>query len=87
MPQPLSLMRMVTCSMSTVASTTLAIYVTFLEGPFPRIAGHVISASILSIPAAAMVSKLILPETDSPVTLGTVPPEDASIRHRSSIAA
>ena len=40
------------------------------RGCFPQIAGHLISASVLSIPAAAMVSKLMLPETEEPETLG-----------------
>ena len=67
------LLTVLTCGMSTVASTTLAVYVLFLQGEFPRIAGHLVSASVLSIPAAALMSKLILPETERPETLGRVP--------------
>ena len=37
--------------MATVASTTLGIYVSFLNKSFPQIAGHLLSASILAIPA------------------------------------
>ena len=59
-----------TVGMATVASTTLGIYVTLLQGTFPSIAGHLISASLLSAPAAIVMSKLILPETGQPVTLG-----------------
>ena len=44
------LLTVLTCGMSTVASTTLAIYVLFLKDVFPQIAGHLISASVLSIP-------------------------------------
>ncbi|MCP3977737.1 MAG: nucleoside permease nupX [bacterium] len=66
------LLTVLTCGMSTVASTTLAIYVLFLRDAFPNIAGHLVSASVLSIPAAAMMSKLILPEHDTPETLGTI---------------
>ncbi len=68
------LLTLLTCGMSTVASTTLAIYVGFLKDVFPQIAGHLISASVLSIPCAALASKLLLPETDVPETLGRVPP-------------
>jgi len=75
------LLTVLTCGMSTVASTTLAIYVMFLRDAFPQIAGHLISASLLSIPAAAMTSKLLLPETGLPETLGRVPPLDESQRH------
>jgi CNT family concentrative nucleoside transporter len=67
---------LLTCGMSTVASTTLAIYVFLLRDLFPLIAGHLISASVLSIPTAAIVAKLMLPEDGTPRTLGGVPRED-----------
>jgi len=81
------LLTLLTCGMSTVASTTLAIYVMFLHESFPRIAGHVISASVLAIPAAAMVSKLILPESGRPETLGGVPVEEKTPTHRNTMSA
>ena len=81
------LLTVLTCGMSTVASTTLAIYVLFLKDSFPQIAGHLISASVLSIPAAVLVSKLMLPETEMPETMGQVPPVADGERHRNSIAA
>jgi len=81
------LLTLLTCGMSTVASTTLAMYVMFLQGEFPLIAGHMVSASVLSIPAAAMVSKLILPETGIPETLGTVPPIDEGQRASNTMDA
>ncbi|MDQ7054615.1 MAG: nucleoside transporter C-terminal domain-containing protein [candidate division KSB1 bacterium] len=59
-----------TAGMATVASNVLAIYVFSLQSQFPTIAGHLISASILSAPAALIMSKLLLPETESPKTLG-----------------
>ncbi len=81
------LLTLLTCAMSTVASTTLALYVFFLKDTFPQIAGHLISASVISIPVAVLVSKLILPETESPVTLGDVPPPAAPVRHGNTMAA
>jgi CNT family concentrative nucleoside transporter len=60
-----------TCGMATVASNVLALYVFSLKEVFPTIAGHLISASLLSAPAALAVSKVILPETGEPVTLGS----------------
>jgi CNT family concentrative nucleoside transporter len=59
-----------TVGMATVASSTLAVYVGFLHGTFPGIAGHLISASIMSAPAAIVMSKIICPEDGQPVTLG-----------------
>jgi CNT family concentrative nucleoside transporter len=59
-----------TAGMATIASTVLAIYVLILQKQFPAIAGHLVSASFLSAPAAIIMSKILLPETESPETLG-----------------
>jgi len=81
------LLTLLSCAMATVASTTLALYVFFLEDPFPQIAGHLVSASVLSIPAAVAVSKLMLPETGAPETMGTLPSIAESERHGNTMAA
>ena len=81
------LLTLLTCAMSTAASTTLALYVFFLQDGFPQIAGHLISTSVLSIPAAVLVSKLMLPETGKPETLGALPPLAESELHDNSMAA
>ncbi len=81
------LLTLLTCAMSTVASTTMALYVFFLERSFPQIAGHLLSASVLSIPAAVLVSKLMLPETGTPLTLGALPPMGEGERHGNTMAA
>ncbi|OGH04441.1 MAG: nucleoside transporter [Candidatus Lambdaproteobacteria bacterium RIFOXYD1_FULL_56_27] len=59
-----------TAGMATVASNILALYVFTLQGVFPAIAGHLISASFISAPAAVLMAKLLLPETGQPETLG-----------------
>jgi len=41
-----------------------------LQKQFPAIAGHLVSASILSAVSAVVLSKLIFPETETPATLG-----------------
>jgi len=56
--------------MATVSSNVLALYVLTLQKQFPTIAGHLISASLLSAPAALVMSKLLLPEAGKPETLG-----------------
>jgi CNT family concentrative nucleoside transporter len=56
--------------MATIASTVLAIYILILQKQFPTIAGHLVSASFLSAPAAIIMSKIMLPETETPETLG-----------------
>ena len=59
-----------TAGMATVASNVLALYVFSLKDRFPTIAGHLISASLLSAPAAIVMSKVLWPEEDRPDTLG-----------------
>lgn len=59
-----------TACMATIASSVLALYVFMLKNQFPTIAGHLVSASVLSAPAALVMSKLLLPETGTPQTLG-----------------
>ncbi len=56
--------------MGTVASNVLALYVFTLQKEFPTIAGHLVSASVMSAPAAVVVSKLLMPEDSSPKTSG-----------------
>jgi CNT family concentrative nucleoside transporter len=55
--------------MSTIASSMLAVYVSFLHSSFPLIAGHLVSASLLSVPAAFVIGKLLVPETENPETM------------------
>jgi CNT family concentrative nucleoside transporter len=59
-----------TVGMATVASNVLAIYIFSLQEQFPTIAAHLISASLLSAPAALVMSKIIIPENEKPETLG-----------------
>jgi CNT family concentrative nucleoside transporter len=73
--------------MATVASSTLGIYVAFLTVSFPQIAGHLLSASIIAIPAVIVTTKLLLPEAETPETLSHVPPEDPATRSRNLMSA
>ncbi|XWK88191.1 MAG: nucleoside transporter C-terminal domain-containing protein [Phormidium sp.] len=64
------------CCFGTAASSTLAIYVNFLRPVFPNILGHLVSASIMAIPACFVLSKILVPETEVPVTAGGIPVEE-----------
>ncbi|HET6977142.1 MAG TPA: nucleoside transporter C-terminal domain-containing protein [Pyrinomonadaceae bacterium] len=81
------LLLILTTGMATVASSVLGVYVAFLTNVFPQIAGHLISASILAIPACVVVSKLLIPETETPETLAAIPAEDESDRAKNLIGA
>jgi len=67
---PSELCTILTAGLSTVASTMLAVYVFMLQDTFPHIAAHLMSASLLSAPAAIVMSKLLYPEQGEPETLG-----------------
>src|SRR5215813_7425101 len=81
------LLLLLTTGMATVASSVLGVYVAFLTSVFPQIAGHLISASILAIPGCVVVSKLLIPETETPETLAAIPAEDESDRAKNLIGA
>lgn len=57
---------------ATVAGGVMAAYVGMLVSYFPDIAGHLLAASVMSAPAALVMAKLMLPETEEPVTRGTL---------------
>jgi concentrative nucleoside transporter, CNT family len=61
---------LLTCGMATIASSMMAVYIFILKAQFPTIAGHLVSASIMNVPAAIMISKLLIPEDGIPETLG-----------------
>jgi len=70
------------CCFGTAASSTLAIYVSFLKPVFPNILGHLVSASIMAIPACFVLSKILVPETEVPVTAGGIPVEGKQTKVR-----
>jgi len=56
------LMAVMTCGFATVAGGVMAAYVGMLKGSFADIAGHLMSASVMSAPAALVCAKLLVPE-------------------------
>ena len=61
------LMALMTTGMATVAGSVLAAYVSFGVD-----AGHVMAASLISAPAALVISKIMVPEVEASPTLGVV---------------
>jgi CNT family concentrative nucleoside transporter len=57
---------------ATVAGGVMAAYVGMLSGVFPDIAGHLMAASVMSAPAALVVAKIMLPETEVSKTSGVM---------------
>lgn len=64
--------------MATVAGGVLAAYVGFLKDLIPNIGGHLLTASVLSAPAALLAAKIMLPELQKPDTADSSPPKQKS---------
>lgn len=65
------LFTVMTCGMATIAGTVMVLYASILGASIPGILGHIITASIISAPAAILVSKIMIPETE-PLTDGSI---------------
>lgn len=50
-----------TAGMATIAGTMYALYVAFLADVIPGAAGHLLTASLISAPAAIMIARLMVP--------------------------
>ncbi len=57
------LFALMTTGMATIAGTMLAIYATLLSDVLPNAIGHLLAASFISVPAALVISRLMVPET------------------------
>ena len=67
-----------TCGMATIAGTVMVLYASILSAVVPDIMGHILTASIISVPAAVTIAKVMIPETGQPTTGELIPPEKAS---------
>ncbi len=62
------LFTVMTCFLATIAGSVMAVYV----GVFGANAGYILSASLMNAPAALVISKMLVPETQVPETSGSV---------------
>lgn len=60
----------ISAGLATVASNVMALYIFTLRGVFPSIAGHLVTATVLAAPISLVFSKILVPETGQPLTLG-----------------
>lgn len=71
------LFTLMTVGMATIAGTIMVLYASILGDVIPNALGHILTASIISAPAAITVAKIMIPESE-PVTSGElVPPVEA----------
>jgi CNT family concentrative nucleoside transporter len=59
-----------TAGMATIAGTVMVVYASMLVTVDPQIAGHLFTASLISAPAAIAVAKVMIPESEQPLTTG-----------------
>ena len=59
---------MMVAGFSTIAAGVMFVYAAILSPILPSAAGHLLTASVLSAPAAIMMAKIVIPETENPVT-------------------
>ncbi len=51
-----------TGGLATIAGTVLVLYATFLSGIIPDATGHLLTATLVSVPAAIMVARVMVPD-------------------------
>ena len=69
---------LMTCGMATIAGTVMVLYASILAKTIPDVMGHILTASIISVPAAVMISKLMVPEIGKPTSGELTAPEKAT---------
>ncbi len=72
------LFTLMTCGMATIAGTMLVLYASILSSIIPDAMGQILSASIISAPAAILISRVMVPETGDVTEGHAVPPRNAS---------
>jgi CNT family concentrative nucleoside transporter len=59
---------LMTCGMATIAGTVMILYASILGNTVPGVMGHILTASIISVPASITISKIMVPETGEPTS-------------------
>ncbi len=84
------LFQLMVLAMATISGALLVLYATTLRAVVPDAVGHLIAASLVSIPAALLVARLMVPpsEDDAVVEVDKEDPnDDGGLRYDSSIDA
>ena len=68
------LMTIMVCGMAHIAGGVAAVYAAMgIRAGYPNTAGHLLTASVLNCPAALLIAKILLPETQQSETAATAP--------------
>lgn len=71
------LFSVMTCGMANIAGTVMALYAAIISAAVPDAMGHILIASIISLPASITIAKIMIPETE-PVTAGELTAADTA---------
>ncbi|MFM7377895.1 MAG: NupC/NupG family nucleoside CNT transporter, partial [Erythrobacter sp.] len=80
------LFQLMVLAMATISGALLVLYATTLRAVVPDAVGHMIAASLVSIPAALLFARLLVPPTQDD-TATEIDKEDPGLRYESSIDA
>jgi CNT family concentrative nucleoside transporter len=68
------LMTIMVCGMAHIAGGVAAVYANMgFRAGYPNTAGHLLTASVLNCPAALLIAKILLPETEKSETVASAP--------------
>lgn len=74
-----------TVGLSTVAGTVFVLYATILEPVIPGALGHILVASLLSLPGGILIARIMIPDTDDTAQQPAGPA--SALSYRSSMDA
>jgi len=66
-----------TCGMAGIAGTVMVLYASMLGPVVPEAMGHILSASIISAPAAILIAAVMVPPRGAPTSGSLLPPQPA----------
>jgi len=72
------LFSVMTCGMANVAGTVMALYASILGSRVPNAMGHILVASLLSLPASITIARIMIPETGETTAGEMTAPETAT---------
>ncbi|MEE9524954.1 MAG: nucleoside transporter C-terminal domain-containing protein, partial [Thermodesulfovibrionales bacterium] len=72
------LFSVMTCGMATIAGTVMVLYASTLKHAIPGAMGHILTASLISAPAALTISRIMVPETGKHTSGDLIPPRPAN---------
>jgi concentrative nucleoside transporter, CNT family len=66
------------CGMAGIAGTVMVLYAAILRNIIPDALGHILLVSVISIPAAIMISRIMIPEDGTATAGDRLPPSQAT---------